>query len=219
MVVYERFSLGFPGSGYEMMPDILEGLWTTDDWLIFLHETVNIEEERVAQDSRAHAGSSGLGVLIGAICGVILRNQFSLRFWIVAVWGFFGSLLGYGFAASSSHCSDKIWKLRLADYCAEVARGTPGLTFEIHEIYQGNGVPADLKGSGLDQDLLYALTLIVRREHPRELDTDSDDDNNENVRNDDVVTGVRRIMSYIPEGEEDACSMLSKDEEGSIETA
>jgi hypothetical protein len=210
MVVYERFSLGFPGSGYEMMPDILEGLWTTDDWLIFLNETVNIEEERVAYDSRAHAGASGLGGLMGAICGLILRNQLSLGFWVIAAFGFSGVLLGLGVAANSSHCSDRVWKIRLADYCAGVTRGTPGLSFEIHEIHQGNGVPADLKGSGLENDLLYALTLIVRREHPRELDTASDDDNNENLEKDDVLTGVRRIMSHIPEGEEDACSVLSR---------
>ena len=130
----------------ELMPSMLEGVWTEETWSIFINEAMRIDNVRKAQIKQSNCSGAGIGALIGSIAGVILRTKHQQQqapeeqshsrasleedgaFWIIIVCAFVGMVVGGTIGALGCCAEDpNTWKKRLQTLCDRTEKSTKGL--------------------------------------------------------------------------------------------
>ena len=130
----------------ELMPRMLESIWTEETWSIFINEAMRIDNVRKAQIKQSNCSGAGMGALIGSIAGVMLRTKHEQQqapeeqshsrasleedgaFWIIIVCAFVGMVVGGTIGALGCCAEDpNAWKTRLQSLCDRTETSTKGL--------------------------------------------------------------------------------------------
>ena len=158
----------------ELMPSMLEGIWTEETWSDFVNEAVRIDNARKAEIKQSNCSGTGIGALIGSIVGVFLRTRQGDDdghhgvsqpndeggFWIVIVCALARMIVG-GVGGACGCCSEDphTWKRRQQSLCNRTEVSTNGLLkFEIQEFDTNH---QDQLKLGIEQTykVLYAIVL------------------------------------------------------------